>query len=115
MFATTSTDGFICVYMLPNKLITMIKNQNNSYYSNVLLSSNPFPSIIAFDENEKKLTSFSLSGIMINTIIIHNDGNKELKIEPIFNKYGGIFKDRINLSYNSGQTKLLNVPFFEII
>ena len=88
MFATTSCDGFICVYMLPCKLIAMIKNPNNSYYSRVLLSSNPFPLIIAFDEKEKKLTSYSLSGIMINEITISNNKNEELKIEPIFNKYG---------------------------
>ena len=32
MFATTSYDGFICIYFLPNKLISMIKCKNNSYY-----------------------------------------------------------------------------------
>ena len=112
MFATTSPDGFICVYMLPNKLITMIKNPNNSYYSQVLLSSNPLPSIIAFNKKDKILTSYSLSGIMINTITITNVGNKELKIDPIFNIYGGIFKDRINISYNNELFKVLNVPFF---
>ena len=115
MFATTSYDGFICVYMLPSKLITMIKNPNNSYYDKVLLSSNPFPSIIAFNEKDKTLTSYSLSGIMIKTITIFYLANKKLKIEHIFNKYGGIFKDRINISYNNGQSKILSVPFFQQI
>ena len=115
MFATTSCDGFICVYMLPSKLITMIKNPNNSYYDKILLSSNPFPSIIAFSNNDKTLTSYSLIGIKIKTISITNVENKELKIEPIFNKYGGIFKDRINISYNIEDSKILSVPFFEEI
>ena len=112
MFATTSCDGFICVYMLPNKLITMIKSPNNSYYDKVLLSSNPFPSIISFNEKNNELTSYSLSGIIINTISISYVGNKELIIEPVFNKYGGIFIDRIKISYNN-KSKILNVPFFQ--
>ena len=45
MFDTTSNDGFICVYIIPNKLISMIKYPNNSYYDQLFSSSNQFPTV----------------------------------------------------------------------
>ena len=112
MFATISYDGFICIYILPNKLISMIKNPNNSYYDHILLSSNPFPSIIAFNKKDYSLTSYSINGIMIKTIKIDINNNSEMTIEPIFNIYGGTFKDRINIC-SEGYFKIFNVPFLE--
>ena len=111
MFSTISYDGFICSYILPNKLISMIKCPNNSYYDQILLSANPFPSIIAINKKENSLTSYSINGIMIKTLIIENN-NLEMKVEPIFNIYGGTFKDRINI-HSKGYFKIFNVPFFE--
>ena len=114
MFATASYDGFICVYILPNKLISMIKHPDNSYFDQVMISSNPFPSIIAFDKKKNNLISYSLSGIIIKNIILKNDEKKDIKIEPIFNIYGGTFKDRINICYNKGNIHILSVPFFDV-
>ena len=71
MFATCSLDGYICIYILPNKLFSMIKHPK-TYYDKVFLSANPFPSIIAIDKKENKITSFSLSGIIINSLEIKN-------------------------------------------
>ena len=114
MFATTSYDGFICIYILPNKLISMIKHPENSFFDQIMLSSNPFPSIIAFDKKKNNLISYSLSGIMIKNIILNNDKKIKIKIEPVFNVYGGTFKDRINICYTQGDIQMLSVPFFEL-
>ena len=113
MFATSSYDGFICVYIIPNKLISMIKNPNNSYFSKIFLSSNPFPSIIAFDQNEKILFSYSLSGLLIKKIILLETFS-EFSIFPLFNVYGGTFKDRIIIYSKEGHFEIMNVPFFNI-
>ena len=114
MFATASYDGFICVYILPNKLISMIKHPDNSYFDQVMISSNPFPSIIAFDKKKNNLISYSLSGIIIKNYLLKSDEKIDIKIEPIFNIYGGTFKDRINICYTKGKIQMLSVPFFEI-
>ena len=126
MFAATSKDGFIYVYIIPNKLFSVIKHPNNRYYNNVFLSANPFPTIVAYDEKEKSLTSYSLSGIMIKKIKIKDkDKEKEKikenkkekekeKISPLFNIYGGTFKDRLKIS-SENQSKIIfcNIPFFD--
>ena len=51
MFATTSLDGFACIYILPDKLISSIKHPNNLYFDKIFLSSNPFSTIIAYEKN----------------------------------------------------------------
>jgi len=122
MFAVTSKDGFIYVYIIPNKLFSVIKHPNNRYYDNVFLSANPFPTIVAYDEKEKSLTSYSLSGIMIKKIKIKEkekikENKKEkVKISPFFNIYGGAFKDRLKIS-SENQSKIIfcNIPFFDKI
>jgi len=112
MFATTSLDGFVLVYIIPNKLFSAIKHPNKLYFTNVFLISNPFPAIITFDynNNENIFRSYSLSGLLIKEKKI--DLSK-IKINPIFNTYGGTFKDRIEISdeYNKF-TKLYDLPFF---
>ena len=112
MFATSSYDGYICIYILPNKLISMIKNERNSYYNQVFLSANPFPSIISFDKNVNKLTSYSINGLFIKSIIL--DPNIiDYNITPLFNVYGGNFRDRIIVS-SKGYCQIFNVPFLTI-
>ena len=68
MFVTTSHDGYACIYILPNKLISIIKHPKNLYYNKVFLSANPFPSIIAYEKENKTFSSYTLSGILINKI-----------------------------------------------
>ena len=115
MFATTSSDGFICVYILPNKLISMIKNPNNSLYNQIFLSANPFPSIIAWEHKKKFLTSYSLSGIKIKETFL--DIKDNYKIIPYFNVYGGTFKDRILITgFKDNKVDIaVDIPFFDNI
>ena len=112
MFATTSYDGFICVYIMPNKLISMIKNEYDSYYDLVFLSSNPCPSVIAFTRKEMRLSSYSLSGILIKVIKLNNLEGISFRVTPLFNVYGGTFKDRLVISYKD-HCQEFNVPFFD--
>ena len=111
MFGTTSLDGYICIYILPNKLISMIKHPR-SYFERIFLSANPFPSIIAYDKKENIIVSYSLSGILINSIQLDNKiiFNVELNIIPLFNMYGGTFKDKINIYSEFGQSLIIRVP-----
>ena len=111
MFATTSFDGLACIYLLPGKLISIIKNPNNLYFDEIFLSANPFPTIIAFEKKNNIIYSYSLSGILINkkTFKINN-----IKIVPIFEIYGGAFRDRIKILNDKYEIlKIYNVPFFE--
>ena len=119
MFATTSYDGFICVYILPNKLFCMIKHPNNLFYDKVYLSANPFPSIIGYEKDNNILTSYSLSGLKIKKYKIEKQIDEkisELSIEPVFNTYGGAFKDKLKIIIKDDKrilNKFYNLPFFE--
>ena len=124
MFATISYDGFICIYILPNKLISMIKCPNNSYYDHIFLSANPFPSVIAFDEKYKKLVSYSISGLIIKEIILNSVNNSKISIKFSYNEYGGTFNDRLIIQFENKKKgkkdkkeiiKEYSIPFFEII
>ena len=112
MFATTSLDGLALIYIIPDKLFSAIKHPNNLYFSNIFLISNPFPAIITFDDNnnENIFRSYSLSGLLIKEQKI---GLSKIRINPIFNTYGGTFKDRIEISDESNKfIKLYDLPFF---
>ena len=121
MFATTSYDGYICAYILPNKLFSIIKHSKiNSYYDKVYLSANPFPTIIGYEKEENILTSFSLSGMVIKRVKIESKSEekiKEIKIKPIFNIYGGAFKDKLKIIFKyekSVKNEYYNLPFFDV-
>ena len=112
MFATISLDGLACIYLIPNKLFSVIKHQNK-YYDKIFLSSNPFPTIITYEKQNNTLTSYSISGILIKQIHITMD-EIDITIEPLFNICGGGNKDRIK-AYNEsiGFYELYNIPFFD--
>ena len=116
MFSATSKDGFIYIYLIPNKLFSVIRHPDNRYYNKVFLSSNPFPTIVAYDEENESLTSYSLSGIMIKSIKIKEKDKENIEITPLFNIYGGTFKDRLKILSKS-QSKIIfcNIPFFDKI
>ena len=124
MFATTSYDGYICVYILPNKLFCIIKHPKiNSYYDKIYLSANPFPTIIGYEKEDNILTAFSLSGLVIKRVkIIKSEEKseekiKEIKIKPKFNIYGGAFKDKLKIIFKyekSVKNEYFNLPFFDI-
>ena len=113
MFATTSKDGLACIYLIPNKLFSIIKHPNNLCFNKIFLSSNPFPSIITFEENKNILKSYSLSGIIIKEKKISKNENK-IEIIPFFNKSGGILKDKLGIYDEENQIIILyNLPFFD--
>jgi hypothetical protein len=112
MLATTAKDGFICVYMIPNKLICVIKHPNNLYFDKVYLSANPFPSIIAYERNNNKIfRSYSLSGILIKEKLL--EIKDDIFISCFFDRFGGAFNDGI-IIYNKNNEfiKSYYVPFF---
>ena len=124
MFATCSYDGFICTYIFPNKLISIIKHPNNLYFNNVRLSANPFPTIIAYEKQNNCFYSYSLNGIFINKMTldenkgknINKKNNEEKKIFSIifnFDMYGGCHKDRLEIIYKfDKKRKVFDIPFF---
>ena len=123
MFSTCSKDGFLNVYMYPNKLISSLKNPNGNYFDMVFLSSNPFPSIIAFEETNYELFSYSINGFFITKISLFNlldikKEKNELSIFPHFNTNGGTFKDRLffikeNIKEKIFKCQIITVPFFD--
>jgi len=80
IFATTSFDGSICVYFLPNKLISIIRHPEKRYYDKVYVSANPFPTIVAYEKKNSLLRSYSISGLLIKEKkIMLEDENKNEK------------------------------------
>lgn len=136
MFIISSIDGFLLLYILPGKLINVIKHPiKNNFFDFCFLSSNPFPNIIAFDKKDKNLYSFSINGFFIKKINLYDfsifnfDQIDDIKIFPIFDDEKGIYKDVIIIQNNKEEniniqklketkeknTLILNVPFFEKI
>ena len=123
MFCTSSKDGFLYLYIYPNKLITALKNPNDNYFNKVFLSSNPFPCIIAYEENNYEIFSFSINGFKITKISLYIllDIKKKinnLNIISFFNCKGGTYKDRLivilnNIKGNTFKCQLINIPFFD--
>ena len=132
MFIISSIDGYLYLYILPGKLINVIKHPiKNHYFNYVLLSANPFPSIIAFDKLNNTFYSYSINGIFIHEkdiskLVDLNDDNN-INIYPIFDDNNGIYTDFLLIQINNksniemdeikldNSNILLNVPFFENI
>ena len=119
MFIITSIDGYSYLYSFPNKLLSVIKHPNKGYFDYIVLSSNPFPSIIAFDKANNDLYSYSLNGFFINKINLSqiieelDKINSNINIYPIFNTDGGTQKDVLVIQVDNESNFLVNVPFFE--
>ena len=116
MFATSSYDSLLCVYVLPNKLFSIIKNPNNLYFDNVFLSSNPFPIIITFEKHNNELSTYSLSGLLIKQKVIECTNKEEITIIPLFNTFGGNIKDMLKISLKRKKIEtiqIINLPFLE--
>ena len=121
MFITTSINGFYCLYSFPNKLLSVVKHPNNGYFDYVLLCSNPFPAIIAFDKISNDFYSYSINGILINKVNLSKImgenfdklNNNAINIYPIFDTDGGAHKDLLVIQEEKGKNIVLNLPFFE--
>ena len=95
-FCTTSKDGLLNLYIFPNKLINTIKNPNKgNFFSKAFLCSNPFPAIIAIDENSFEIFSYSINGMKLDYLLELKEIKNDLYIAINFNEYGGSQKDRI--------------------
>ena len=116
IFASTSIDGFTCVYILPYKLISIIKHPNRKSFDKIFISANPFPSIIAYEKENDLLRSYSLSGLLIKEKKITskiNDGNKlQYYVRPLLDLYGGNFQDKL-LIYSSKFYIQYSLPLFK--
>ena len=116
MFITTSIDGYSCLYSFPNKLLNVIKHPNEGYFDYILLGTNPFPFIFAYDKINQEFYSYSINGILITKIKITDLVGKNvdvIKIFPIFDTNGGTHKD--TLAFINGKNNILiNLPFFDI-
>ena len=116
MYATYSYDGYICVYILPNKLISIIKHPKNLYFNKVFLSANPYPTIITYEKDKKAFSSYTLSGMLINKIELDKNNNYQINIFLHFDVCGGCYKDRIEVELrNTKKTMkfILDLPFFD--
>ena len=116
MFTTCSLDGIACIYALPYKLISIIKNENHTYFNRIFLSSNPFPSIITFEKKRNLLRSYSLSGLLIKEIVVEENINVKIDILPILNIYGGNIKDQIKVSISTDKNitnQIYSLPLFD--
>ena len=91
MYATTAKDGLVCSYIIPYKLFSVIKHPDNLYFNKVFLSANPFPTIITYEEKNKILRAYSLSGILIKEKTIDISG--KIYINYAFDIYGGCYND----------------------
>ena len=126
IICTSSKDGFLNVYSLPNKLITTIKHPNNNYFDLVFLCSNPFPSIVAFEKETLDFFSYSINGFKIKQVNIYSlleidkETKRDIYVCSHFNDRGGTFKDRLICIENNPNEKdyaykcyLIKVPFFD--
>ena len=119
MFVTTSLDGYSCIYSIPNKLISVIKHPSNGYFDYILLSANPFPTVITFDKINNDLYSYSVNGffiIKVNLSQIIGDLDKinnNINIYPIFDTDGGAHKDLLVIQVENENNIVVNLPFFE--
>jgi len=100
-------------YVLPNKLISVIKHPEKKYFDKVYVSANPFPTIVSYERANNLLRSYSLSGLLIKEkkIEIKNNDENFYIINPLFDYYGGNFKDVI-IVYNKRMVIEYNIPFF---
>ena len=126
MICTSSKDGFINIYSLPNKLVTTIQNSNKKTFGPIYLSSNPFPSIIALEQESFELFSYTINGFIVKRVNLYNlleikeDVKIDLYVCSHFNENGGTFKDRLIFIENNIKEKeiiykchLVKVPFFD--
>ena len=120
MFITTSIDGYSYIYSMPNKLLSVIKHPNNGYFDYILLSSNPFPSIVAYDNINNDFYSFSINGLFIKKINISEFvkdldkmNNCVINLYPMLDTDGGAHKDLLVIQIEKGNNIVVNLPFFE--
>ena len=110
MFATSSYDGYINIYILPLcTLVRSIRLKKGTYAKEVFLSNAPLPSIIVFT-NEKKFITFSLSG----RAIFEMEETCSEVISPVMMRNNN-FLDYLIYGTEKGMIKIRKFPKMELI
>ena len=130
MLIISSSDGFLLLYMLPGKLINVIKHpKKNNYFIAAFLCSNPFPCIIAYDFIDNFFYSFSLNGLFIKKINLNDFCIKSIEFFPLIGDEYGKYDDILIIQLKNNEINnimdldlnninnyiFLNIPFFELI
>ena len=112
LFLSYSLDGFINIYVFPKcKLVRTIKAINltnsNELLQKVVLVSNPFPMIFAYDKNY--MYTFTLNGEIIKKegLEINN-----LEIFPCVDKNCGLINDCIFIKNSENNMREISLPLF---
>ena len=120
MFAISSKDGFINLYILPSyKLVRTIylnKNQKEEkqilYADNIFLSSSPLACIVLYISSKKVFKSYTINGEYICEIN-ENDESSKIKAPIIYTNNN--FQDILIYGTNDGFVKLRKFPEMTLI
>ena len=126
MFATSSLDGYINMYILPSfDLIRSIKLSgfcqnvlyDNSgdelfYANNVFLSSSPLPCVTAFISSKRIFRTYTINGEFIGDVQEINNSNY-IKCPIVFNDLN--FQEYLIYGTDDGRLKLRKFPNMDLI
>ena len=120
MFATSSKDGYIMLYTLPNFTLarsiyipSLFKDESEFLYAdNVFLSNSPLPSITIFIGKKKLFKTFTINGHFIQDIKEEENVNC-IKSPIVFTSYD--YQDYLIYGTNNGIIKIRKFPELELI
>ena len=120
MFATSSKDGYIMLYTLPNFTLarsiyipSLFKDESEFLYAdNVFLSNSPLPSITIFIGKKKLFKIFTINGHFIQDIKEEENVNC-IKSPIVFTSYD--YQDYLINGTNNGIIKIRKFPELELI
>ena len=130
MFATSSKDGCIMLYTLPNfKLVRTIKlsinkynqneqNKNNEnenefiFGNNIFLSSNPIPCVTIFISSERLFKTYSINGI---PLLENNESGNSTIIKCSMIIHNLNFQELLVYGTNDGFIKIRKFPDMSLV
>ena len=120
MFAVSSIDGFINIYILPSyKLVRTIclninktNNEEILYADKIFLSNSPLPCVTIYTNSKKLFKSFSINGEFISETIETDDSFKVKSPIIYTNNYS---QDILLYGTNNGFIKLRKFPEMTLI
>jgi WD40 repeat protein len=124
MFATSSMDGYIMIYILPSFILVrsiQISKKNSEtdisedeflYANNIFLSSSPLPCLVAFISSKKLFKIFTLNGGYIGEVGESEDTTK-LNDPIIFKNLD--FQEFLIYGTDDGYVKIRSFPDMDLI